>query len=78
LGVFDNKVLRRISGPKPDEQGWRKLHSELHKTIRWAGQEARMGKIINAYDTFVGKLEEITGRLRHICEDDIKMNSDIS
>jgi hypothetical protein len=33
LGVFENRVLRRISGPKRDEvtREWRKLHSgELH------------------------------------------------
>jgi hypothetical protein len=31
--VFENRVLRRISGPKRDEEagGWRKLHNEgLH------------------------------------------------
>jgi hypothetical protein len=30
LGVFENKVLRRIFGPKRDEVtgGWRKLHNE--------------------------------------------------
>jgi hypothetical protein len=30
LGVFGNKVLRRIFGPKRDEVtgGWRKLHNE--------------------------------------------------
>jgi hypothetical protein len=30
LGVFENKVLRRIFGPKRDELtgGWRKLHNE--------------------------------------------------
>jgi hypothetical protein len=34
LGVFENRMLRRIFGPKTDEvRGkWRKLHSgELHK-----------------------------------------------
>jgi hypothetical protein len=34
LGVFENRVLRRIFGPKRDEvtRGWRKLHNEeLHK-----------------------------------------------
>jgi hypothetical protein len=34
LRVFENRVLRRIFGPKRDEMtgGWRKLHSEeLHK-----------------------------------------------
>jgi hypothetical protein len=33
LGVFENRVLRRITGPKRDEiiGGWRKLHNEeLH------------------------------------------------
>jgi hypothetical protein len=33
LRVFENKVLRRIFGPKTDEvtDGWRKLHNEeLH------------------------------------------------
>jgi hypothetical protein len=33
LGVFENRVLRRIFGPKRDELtgGWRKLHNEeLH------------------------------------------------
>jgi hypothetical protein len=32
--VFENRVLRRIHGPKRDEvtEGWRKLHNEeLHK-----------------------------------------------
>jgi hypothetical protein len=30
LGVFENRVLRRISGPKRDEVtgGWKKLHNE--------------------------------------------------
>jgi hypothetical protein len=30
LRVFENKILRRISGPKRDEVlgGWRKLHSD--------------------------------------------------
>jgi hypothetical protein len=34
LRVFENRVLRRIFGPKRDEVtgGWRKLHNEeLHK-----------------------------------------------
>jgi hypothetical protein len=32
LRVFENRVLKRIFGPKRDEEtgGWRKLHDELH------------------------------------------------
>jgi hypothetical protein len=58
--VFENRVLRKIFGPKRDEEtGWRKLHNEeLHnlysspsvirmiksRMMRWAGHVARMGK----------------------------------
>ena len=58
LGVFENRILRRIFGPKRDENGeWRRLHNEeLHmlyfspnivrviKSIRfrWTGHVARM------------------------------------
>jgi hypothetical protein len=60
LRVFENRVLRKIFGPKREEDGsWRKLHNdELHnlysspnivKVIksrrkRWAGHVARMKK----------------------------------
>jgi hypothetical protein len=59
LRVFENRVLRRIFGPKREEDGsWRKLHNdELHnlysspnivrviksRRMRWAGHVARMG-----------------------------------
>jgi hypothetical protein len=59
LRVFENKVLRRIVGPKREEDGsWRKLHNdEFHslysstnivrviksRRMRWAGHVARMG-----------------------------------
>jgi hypothetical protein len=41
LRVFENGVLRRIFGPKREEDGsWRKLHNdELHSPFGW---EARM------------------------------------
>ena len=58
LRVFKNRILRRIFGPKMDENGeWRRLHNEeLHslfrspnivrvtksKILRWAGHVARM------------------------------------
>jgi hypothetical protein len=60
LKVFENRVLRRIFGPKMEEDGsWRKLHNdELHslysspnivrviksRRMRWAGHVARMGR----------------------------------
>jgi hypothetical protein len=60
LRVFENRVLRKIYGPKREEDGsWRKLHiDELHslysspnivrviksRTMRWAGHVARMGR----------------------------------
>jgi hypothetical protein len=60
LRVFENRVLRRIFGPKREEDGsWRKLHNdELHRLysspntvrviksrrMRWAGHVARMGE----------------------------------
>jgi hypothetical protein len=73
LKVFENKMLRRIFGPKRDEvpEGWIKLHNEgLHNLnsspniirmirlrMRWAGHVARMGKKRNAYRILVGKSE---------------------
>jgi hypothetical protein len=60
LRAFENRVLRRIFGPKRDEVTgeWRKLHNEeLHmlysspnirqiksRRMRWAGHVARMGE----------------------------------
>jgi hypothetical protein len=59
LRLFENRVLRRIFGPRREEEGsWRKLYSdELHdlyfslyivrviksRRMRWAGHVARMG-----------------------------------
>jgi hypothetical protein len=56
LRVFENRVFRRIFGPKRDEVtgGWRKLQNEeLHglyssssiiRMMTWAGHVARMGE----------------------------------
>jgi hypothetical protein len=58
LRVFEDRVLRKIFGPKRDEGGWRKLHNELlrdlysspsliriikSRRMRWAGHVARIG-----------------------------------
>jgi hypothetical protein len=54
LRVFENRVLRRIFGPKGDgvTGEWRKLHNKKLRIIkitksrrtRWAGHVARMGR----------------------------------
>jgi hypothetical protein len=71
--VFENKVLRKIFGPKSEEDGsWRKLHNdELHilyysqnivrviksRRIRWAGHMTRMREGRGVYRVLVGRPE---------------------
>jgi hypothetical protein len=73
LRVFENRVLRKIFGPKREEDvSWRKLHNdELHdlysspnivrviksRRMRWAGHVARMGEWRSAYIVLVGRPE---------------------
>jgi hypothetical protein len=73
LRVFENKMLRKIFGPKREEDGsWRKLHNdELHdllsspnivrviksRRMRWAGHLARMLEGRGAYMILVGRPE---------------------
>jgi hypothetical protein len=73
LRVFENRVLRRIFGPKRDEDGsWRKLHNdELHnqyfssnifrviksRRMRWVGHVACMGEGRGVYRFLVGRPE---------------------
>jgi hypothetical protein len=71
LRVFENRVLRKIFGPKREEDGsWRKLHNnEFHslysslnivrvikaRRIRWAGHVAHMGDGRGVYRVLVGR-----------------------
>jgi hypothetical protein len=73
LSVFENRVLRRIFGPKRDEDGsWRKLHNdELHslhsspnivrviksRRMRWVGHVARIEEGRGVYRVLVGMSE---------------------
>jgi hypothetical protein len=73
LTVFENRVLRRIFGPKREEDGsWRKLHNyELHslyssphivrviksRRMKWAEHVARMGEGRGVYRVLVGRSE---------------------
>jgi hypothetical protein len=73
LGVFENRVLRKIFGPKNEEDGsWRKFHNdELHdlysspniirviksRRMRWVGHVARSGAGRGAYRVLVGRPE---------------------
>ena len=71
LRVFENRILRRIFGPKRDEnEEWRRLHNEeLHslycspnkirviksRRFRWAGHVARMEVSRSAFKILTGK-----------------------
>ena len=70
LRVFENRILRRIFGPKRDENGeWRRIHNEeLHRLyrspnivrviksirLRWAGHVARMEEGRSAFKMLTG------------------------
>jgi hypothetical protein len=73
LRVFENRVLRRIFGPKREEdESWKRLHNdELHslysspnvvrviksRRMRWAGHVARIGEGRSVYRVMVGRPE---------------------
>jgi hypothetical protein len=73
LRVFENRVLRRIFGPKREVGGsWRKLHNdEIHslyfspnivrvikaRRMRWVGLVVRMGEGRGVYRVLVGRPE---------------------
>jgi hypothetical protein len=73
LKAFENRVLRRVFGPKRDEVTgeWRKSHNELNdlyslpnivrvvksSRMRWAGHVAHMGEGRVEHRVLVGKPE---------------------
>jgi hypothetical protein len=74
LGVFENRIMRRIFGPKRDANGeWRRLNNkELHslcqspnvvrainsKGLKWAGHVPRMEKSRSAFKIYQVNLQE--------------------
>ena len=74
LWAFENRILKRIFGPKRGENGvWRRLHNEeLHslyrshnnvriiksRRLRWAGHVARMEEGWSAFKILTGNLQE--------------------
>jgi hypothetical protein len=78
LRVFENRVLRRIFGPKRDEVTgeWRKLHNEELHDLYYSPSIIRiMGEKRNAYTLLVGKPEgkRPLGRRRRRWVDNIRM-----
>jgi hypothetical protein len=88
--VFENIVLRRIFGPKREEDGsWRKV-DELHslyssqnivrvigsRRLRWAGHVASIGEGSGVYRVLVGRPEgkRPLGRPRRRWEDNVKLD----
>jgi len=72
LRVFENRVFRRVFGPKRDEVTgeWRRLHNEelydlyctpnivqVIKSRRWVGHVARMGERRDAYRVLMERPE---------------------
>jgi hypothetical protein len=83
--VLENRVLRRIFGPKRDEVTgcWRKLLQNLYpfpsiirmiksRRMRWAGHVAWLEERRNAYRILVGKPEETTRKTNMLWVHNIK------
>jgi hypothetical protein len=78
--VFENRVLRRIFGPKRDEVSSSPsilvIKVIKSRRMRWARHVARMGEKMNTYRILVGKPEgkRPLGRPRRKWVDNIKMD----
>jgi hypothetical protein len=73
LRVFENRMLRRIFGPRKNEVTgeWRRLHNEINdlysspdivwviklRRLRWVGHVACMGERSGVYRVLLGKSE---------------------
>ena len=65
LKLFENRIQRRIFGPKRDENEWRRLHNEdlnslyrspnIVRVMRWADHVARMEEGRSAFKILTGK-----------------------
>jgi hypothetical protein len=93
LKVFENRVLRRIFGPKSEEDRlWRKLHNyELHKLyyslnivrviksrrMRWVGHVTHMGEGKGIYRVLVGRPEDKRPLGRPRCSSEDSMKLDL-
>jgi hypothetical protein len=79
LRVFENRVLRRILGPKREEDGsWRKFHNDEHHSLYSSPNIFRMIKSrrMRWYRVFFVRSEwkNPLGRPRRRWEDNIKMD----
>jgi hypothetical protein len=91
--VFENRVLRKIFGPKREEDGsWRKLHNdELHglypstnivrmiksRRMRWAGHVVRRGEGRGVYGVLVGRPEGKRPLGRPLCRWEANIKLDL-
>jgi hypothetical protein len=87
---FENRVLRRIFGPKREDGSWRKLHNDelnnlyfslnivklIKSRMRWARHVAHVGEGRGVYRVLVVSSEHKRplGRPRRMWEDNIKLD----
>ena len=91
LRIFENRILRRIFGPRMDKnEEWRSLHNEEYRSpnivrviksrrLIWAGYVARMEEGRNTFKILTGKPtgKRPLGRPRRRWEDNIRMELEV-